>query len=176
MSSITAIAYEIAEIETLSELKALWCFGQNERNVYADALCVPLFKEAIVRLKSSTPVQEDNKMEDVNVDIQAKLAELLAELQALKAAKQPKVARVNRKYKILSHDVKWSTKPQVHAIAAILGANFEVGTVVDEDKIIEAMIENEVVLHTRQGGKRIWDYYKGDHVEGLLAHGNIARA
>jgi hypothetical protein len=56
---------------------------------------------------------------------------------------------------------------------AILSAHVEVGDVLDESTIVEAMEANVAVLETRQGGKRIWDYYKGNHAEGLRAHGNV---
>ncbi len=85
------------------------------------------------------------------------------------------VPRAGRKYKLLKKDVSWTTKPQVHAIMAILSAHMEEGETVDEADIIEMMVANEAVLRTRQGGKRIWNYYKGDHTEGLMAHGNVER-
>ena len=72
-------------------------------------------------------------------------------------------------------EAEWSTKPQVHAILQILGAHAKPGDVLDEADIVKMMVENEHVLQTRQGGKRIWDYYKGDHAEGLMAHGNVER-
>ena len=31
-----AITEEIGEVESLRELKALWCFGQHENNEYGD--------------------------------------------------------------------------------------------------------------------------------------------
>jgi hypothetical protein len=71
--------------------------------------------------------------------------------------------------------VAWSTKPQVHAIARILEAHAKVGDVLDEAAIVEMMEANVKVLDTRQGGKRIWDYYKGNHAEGLTAHGNVEK-
>jgi hypothetical protein len=56
---------------------------------------------------------------------------------------------------------------------AILSAHVEVGGVLDESTIVEAMEANVGVLQTRQGGKRIWKYYRGRHAEGLEMHGNI---
>lgn len=85
------------------------------------------------------------------------------------------IQRGGRKYKLLKTDVAWTTKPQVHAIMAILHAHMAVGDTVDEADIVKMMVANEAVLRTRQGGKRIWDYYKGDHNQGLAAHGNVER-
>ena len=113
-------------------------------------------------------------------DLEAKVAELLAQVEALKSGAKAKlpvqpVVRGSKRYKLLSDDVSWSTKPQVHAVMAILRAHANVGDVLDESTIVEAMVANERVLETRQGGKRIWDYYKGDHAEGLMAHGNVEK-
>lgn len=117
----------------------------------------------------------------------AKIAELEALLATLRgtptavpttkpiapAAVKPPVQRATKKYKLLKTDVSWTNKPQVHAVMAILAAHMEIDDVVGEDEIIEMMIANEDVLATRQGGKRIWDYYKGTHNDGLIAHGNV---
>jgi hypothetical protein len=171
------IVEELAEVASLNELKALWCFGQVENNEYADAECVPMIKCAIERLKGQTPVQgvEEEVIVSAN-DLELKLAALQAQLEALK---QPTVKvstmRGGKRYKLLSLDVSWSTKPQVHAIAAILAAHAKPGDVLDEADIVSMMVANEVVLETRQGGKRIWDYYKGNHVEGLAAHSNVEK-
>lgn len=85
------------------------------------------------------------------------------------------VARTSRQYKLLKDDVSWSTKPQVHAVMRILMAHMSVGEVVDEADIVRMMEQNEGVLATTQGGRRIWDYYKGNNAEGLQAHGNVER-
>jgi hypothetical protein len=161
------IAEEIKEVETLSELKALYCFGQSNNNEYGDASIVPHFKAAAARLKN----QKEEPM--------TKIQELEAQLAALKAQPAPalpvplKVARGLKKYRLLKTDVSWSTKPQVSALMAILSAHVEVGGTLDESTIVAAMEANVAVLGTRQGGKRIWDYYKGTHCEGLMAHGNV---
>ena len=110
--------------------------------------------------------------------LEAKVAELLAQVEALKSGAKAKlpvqpVVRGSKRYKLLSDDVSWSTKPQVHAVMSILRAHVEVGGTLDESTIVEAMVANERVLETRQGGKRIWDYYKGNHAEGLRMHGNV---
>ena len=108
-----------------------------------------------------------------------KIQELEAQLAALKAQPAPappvplKVARGLKKYRLLKTDVSWSTKPQVSALMAILSAHVEVGGTLDESTIVAAMEANVAVLATRQGGKRIWDYYKGRGADGLLLHGNV---
>ena len=155
---LQAIAEEIGEVETMRELTALWCYGQSANCGYGDASCVPHFKAAVARLRSQPPVQG------------------VAEVEA-KVAKGESVKRAayGRKYRLLKKEVEWSTKPQVHAIMAIICAHAEVGDVLDEADVVRMMVENEAVLQTRQGGKRIWDYYKGDHAEGLLAHGNVEK-
>ena len=168
-----AITEEILDCQDLKELKALWCFGQQNNNEYGDAQFVPDFKAAAARLRSKEEVAM------LNVEsLEAKVAELLAQVEALKTGAkvdlpvQP-VVRGSKRYKLLSDDVSWSTKPQVHAVMAILRAHAEVGNVLDEATIVAAMEANVAVLETRQGGKRIWDYYKGNHAEGLRMHGNV---
>ena len=174
---------EIGEIADLAELKALWCFGQSDNNEYGDAACVPHFKDAVARLRNQ--VKEEVPMETMNLE--ARIAELLAQVEALKSrtvndqnksgtTAQPPVKQVVRggkRYRLLSTDVSWSTKPQVRALMEVLAAHVEVGGELSESTIIEAMVANEAVLETRQGGKRIWDYYKGNHAEGLRMHGNV---
>ena len=167
------IVDEIREVADLSELKALWCFGQHEDNEYGDAQFVPDFRAAAARLRSKEEVAM------LNVEsLEAKVAELLAQVEALKSSTQAKppvqpVVRGSKRYKLLSDDVSWSTKPQVHAVMSILRAHVEVGGTLDESTIVAAMEANVAVLETHQGGKRIWDYYKGDHAEGLRMHGNV---
>ena len=165
-----AIIEELAELNSMEELKALWCFGQAEGNEYGDAACVPYFKGAVERLRKEKPVEQVE-------DVQAKLTALLQQLEELKGVKSAAVpiVRSGRKYRLLKVEAEWSTKPQVHAILQILGAHAKPGDVLDEADIVKMMVENEHVLQTRQGGKRIWDYYKGDHAEGLMAHGNVER-
>ena len=162
---------ELAEVASMEELKALWCFGQTESNEYGDAALVPHFKVAVARLKNAEVVPV-TKIEE----LEAKVAELSAQIAAPKSdapAKPPvqPVVRGSKKYRLLSTDVGWSTTPQVHALMAILGAHVEVGGTIAESDIVAAMEANVGVLATRQGGKRIWDYYKGK--EGLSMHGNV---
>ena len=164
-----AIVEEIHEVETLPELKALWCFGQAENNGYGDARFVAHFKQVWHHLPTNPPVYQGVGEEPMDVE-----EKILQVQQQLDVAKQP--VGGGRKYRLLSKDVSWSTKAQVHGVMAILSAHVAVGGVLDESTIVRAMVENErAVLMTRQGGKRIWDYYKGDHAEGLVAHGNVER-
>ena len=177
------IVDEIGEIADLSELKALWCFGQRESNEYGDAACVPHFKDAVARLRNQ--VKEEVPMETMNLE--ARIAELLAQVEALKSrtvndqnksgtTAQPPVqpvVRGSKRYRLLSTDVSWSTKPQVRALMEVLAAHVEVGGELSEATIVAAMEANVAVLETRQGGKRIWDYYKGRGADGLLLHGNV---
>jgi surface antigen len=83
------------------------------------------------------------------------------------------VVRSSKRYKLLKFDVSWTTKRQVHVIAAILEAHAKVGDVLDESEIIEMMEANVAALETRQGGAKVWKYYKGNSDDGLMAHGNI---
>ena len=162
------IAEEIKGVETLSELKALYCFGQSNNNEYGDAQFVPHFKDAVARLRNQ--VKEEVPMETMNLE--ARIAELLAQVEALKSrtvndqnksgtTAQPPVKQVVRggkRYRLLSTDVSWSTKPQVAALMQILEAHMKVGDVLDEATIVQACITNEHVLQTRQGGARIFAY------------------
>ena len=181
-----AIAEELSEVETIPELKALWCFGEHEQNVYATSNCVPLFKAAIARLRAQTQTPEQQGcVEEVVVDNAAllqKLAELQAEVERLKAQStatvqpQPQIKRAGKRYRLLKFDVSWTTKRQVHVLAAILEAHAKVGDILDEEAIIEMMEANVAALDTKQGGKKVWDYYKGESESGLRAHGNIELA
>jgi len=165
------IVEELAEVASMEELKALWCFGQHENNEYGDAQFVPDFRAAVARLRNTKEVPT-NKVAELEAQIAALKAMLAPPTVQAKPPVQP-VARGSKKYRLLKTDVSWSTKRQVHAVMSILSAHVAVGEVIDEETIVRAMVANEAVLETRQGGKRIWDYYKGNHVEGLRAHGNV---
>lgn len=173
---VSGIAEELAEVSSVAELEALWCFGQRENNEYGDAACVPGFKAAVARLRLAPPVQgvEEMKMEPEEADVDEMAMDLMRQIQELRlklGERAPAPARTGKRYKLLSADVSWSSKPQVHALMAVLGAHAAVGDVLDESAIVAAMEANVGVLATRQGGKRIWDYYKG--ASGLMEHGNI---
>ena len=176
MERSIGIAEEIAETQSLGELKALHCFGQAENNEYADASFVHDFKVAAKRLKGRAGEELLTAKQEVPTDVAALEAEV-ARLQAMLAPTPPtppvKVVRGSKRYKLLSTDVSWSTKPQVGAIAAILAAHAKIGDVLQEEHIIQMMEANVGVLQTRQGGKRVWKYYRGNHAEGLEMHGNI---
>ncbi len=174
LERLTAIRDELLEVEHLPELKAIWCNWQADApEVAGDVECSLMLRSTLSRLRLF------NKEEIVVEKTQEeKLTELLHQLEATRAQTKPpvqRVARGGRRYQLLKMDVGWSTKPQVHALMKVLSAHAKEGDVLDEDHIIRMMVENEAVLQTRQGGKRIWDYYKGDHHEGLLAHGNVRK-
>lgn len=176
---IASIIEEIKEVETMAELKAIWC----DWNVDAmDAVHYPGFTvyiQAKVKEMKSLPKPEA-KPQLSGEDAKAVLQNLLKELAELKATKQMEavspVVRASRRYRIVKFEVPWTSKPQVLGIMHILAAHVKPGDVIDESEIVKMMVANESVLNTKQGGKRIWDYYKGTHAEGLLAHGNIERA
>jgi hypothetical protein len=165
----TAIFEDIAEAESVPELDAMVRHWELE------------FPEAIANVEIMTAV-ENRKMSipvPVAEDNQSILMGLLEQLQKLKT-EQPtieraQITRSSRKYKLLKTELDWTTKPQIHAVMRILSAHAKLGDVLDEGDIVEMMVANESVLNTRQGGKRVWNYYKGDHFEGLCAHGNIQK-
>ena len=175
-----SIAEEFGEIQTVEELKALWCFGQVTNNEYADAECVPMLRAAVARLRAQPPVlqgvSQEVQVEETEND--ARIRELSLEIQRLRAQVKPPVAqqRSGRKYRLLDTNVSWATASQVHGIMDILKAHVPIGGVADEEDIIAACIANEkTVLRTRQGGAKIWKYYSGNHALGLQAHGNIEK-
>lgn len=158
---LTAIREELCEVENLPELKAIWCNWQAEAEEVANSMeCQLMLRSTICRLRLFTDVKEEVK-------------EVVE--QAKQEVRRTAGARCSAKYVLLSTDVGWSTKPQVHALMQILGAHVKPGEVVGENDIVNMMVANEAVLATRQGGKRIWDYYKGDHMEGLAAHNNVKK-
>lgn len=153
-----AIAEEIGECETMAELKALICDleASDENRIYIDWQTVPLIKCEVRKLRMF-PVEE--------------MREVITQ-ERLRAARGP---RLGSRYRLLKTEVGWSTKPQVHAVMEILKAHIEVGQEVDEEDIVRMMEANRDVLQTRQPPRRIWDYYKGDWSEGLMAHGNVEK-
>jgi hypothetical protein len=109
------------------------------------------------------------------IDELRKLQQQLDRLQAAPTNEvRVSIPRAPRKYRLLKREVEWSTTPQVHAIVRILAENWPVGEVVDEDRIVEAMVLNRDVLETRQEPRRVWDYWKNGTF-GLLAHGNVEK-
>lgn len=153
MDRIDVVREEIAQdVASIEELEALLC--DPDYAGYAT-----LLRDEIAEARS--------RLQEVKAPVAEKSG-------AVKVEKQP-VKRIGRKYRLLNTDVRWSSTPQVHAVMAILAAHVEVGEAVDEEYIVRAMVANEDALGTRQGGKRIWDYYKGNNDKGLAAHGNIER-
>ncbi len=175
LNSVQALGLmdDIDEAESMAELEALLDDVRKEYGELDDSDIVESITQSRARLAHATVptvVASQNQMSD-------KLLELQQQLIHMQIAAQPKVAviRSTRSYKLLSFDVQWSTKPQVHAIMQILSGNFKLNDVVDEAVIVDAMEQNRHVLQTRQTGKKIWDYYKGEHPEGLLMHGNVEK-
>jgi hypothetical protein len=173
---LDSIEEELEEVESFPELKAIWCHWQAEwPDVANDPTCATLIKGAVRRIKLSTPAQPE-------VSQVEQLEELLKQVQELRANQpvaapmaQPPVKRSSCKYELLKTDVTWSTIPQVHAIMHIISAHAKPGDVLEEADIIQMMEANVAVLQTRQGGEKIWKYYKGDHDRGLTAHGNLRK-
>jgi len=162
-----AIREELLEVGTIRELKAIHCNWEAEAaEVANNAECNLMLRSTLSRLRLFGQKEEP-------VEVSDKVRELEAQIAAL--TKSAPVKRAERNYRLLSTDVRWSTKPQLLAIARILECTFKVGEVVPESVIVQAMEANEDLFATRQGGKRIWDYYKGSHNEGLAAHGNVER-
>lgn len=144
----------------MPELRAIWRHWKEEAvECTKDDMIVHYFKETTYRLLKSSKPPVTPKLETV------------VEL----ARPQTPVYRSSKRYKLLKTDVEWTSKPQVLAIAAILEANMAIGDERDETDIVHMIEVNKVLLNTVQEAKRIWDYYKGDHAQGLEAHGNIER-
>lgn len=167
---LNAIREELSEVDSLPELQAIWCHWEAECPEAANSqACMDAIRSRLKVLPR--PEHKEVSQEEV-------LKSLLAQLEELRQRPKPVVVqapRSSRKYKLLKTDVSWTSKPQVHAIMHILGAHVKPGDVVDECDIVNMMVANEDILKTKQGGKRVWDYYKGDSGEGLVAHGNLER-
>jgi len=176
LNSVQALGLmdDIDEAESMSELEALLRDVESE---YKDALEDSDIQEALTHSRARLARATVPTVETGQNEMSDRLVQLQQQLIAMQIAATPKVAivRSTRSYKLLSFDVKWSSKPQVHAIMQILSASFKVDDVVDEAIIVDAMEQNRHILQTRQTGKKIWDYYKGDHAEGLLMHGNVEK-
>jgi hypothetical protein len=169
---IKSIIEELAEVQTMAELKAVWCHWQAEHQDAANAPQITAaLKEAVRRLRQ-VPVKEEKPPQE-------ELAGLLSQLAALKAklpaASRPPVVRGTRSYRLLKKEVTWCDIPQVKAIMEIVGAHMEVGDVREESEIVQMLEANPQVLQTRQGARKIFDYYRGNHAKGLEAHGNIEK-
>jgi len=173
---IESTVEDLSSVETVNELEAMLA---DEPESYSNHVEIEAAVQA-TRYRLALPPAELTPLQLLERQVAALQAQIAGMLGAAKPpvvqSPQPPVKRASRKYVLRSFDVKWSTKPQVHAIASILEANFKVDEVVAEDEIVSAMEANVAVLDTRQGGKKVWNYYKGDSADGLLAHGNIERA
>ena len=165
-SRLEAIQEELTEVESVQELNAIWCDWQVE--CIEDPLLTLFVKSTVCRLR----LFGHESVAQTQPPDQAVQA-----VQPMQHVQQEKTratrSRTVKKYKLMSTEVRWTSKPQVQAIVAILAAHAAPGDVLDESDIIRMMIANEDVLKTRQGGEKVWKYYRGDHAEGLEAHGNI---
>lgn len=162
---LIALIEELKEVETIEELQALVRDLATDEDYHCYAVhpdTEMAVRAAGARLRSAAPTP---------APVEVPPATAVPTVAVVKVT----AVRASRKYRLLTTNVAWSTTPQVHAMMAILEAHVSVGDVVDEEDIVNMMVANETVLKTNQGGKRIWDYYKGNSDKGLAAHGNIER-
>ena len=171
---LEATLEDLAEIPTLPELIATYAqWVEDKTGCDEDPRCLEAFNKAWERIESTKPTEKE-----VTDALERQLASLQAMLQPTTPVRPvEKVVRTfSRKYKVLDMEIRWTTKPQVLTIMDILKAHgVKVNDEIDEDAIVKMMVANEAALATKQGGKRIWDYYKGDHHQGLSMHGNIQK-
>jgi hypothetical protein len=175
-------AQSLEEIDMLDEAnkeEELFTDEVAEASAEARRLFVEA-EEADAEQEAETNVEAPANVEQPTIDALIKAQDAMqAQLKALIAASlktattKNKAARVDKKYKLLSTNVSWTNKPQVHALMAIISLTMEVGETVYESDILKNVIANEAVLNTVQGGKKIWNYYKGDTADGFIQHGNF---
>jgi len=170
-----AILSDVEESLDAAELRAIAAdmADDAENKAYLEMAEV---KEAMAKKMGSfeeepaevAPVAEAQiSLEDALRQIESLRAQIAARPQV-----QPKLRR-GKSYRLLNANVSWSTTPQVHAVARILRSMMPVGGVASEEEIVANMEANVALLsNTRQGGRKVWDYYKNASF-GLLAHGNI---
>src|SRR5258707_205448 len=93
---MNSIREEISEVESLPELKAIWCHWNVEcPEAVHDAECASIIKVAVRSLKANRPAE-------VIVEPNEELLALVAELSELRSAAKPKppVQRASRKYRL----------------------------------------------------------------------------
>ena len=166
---------EFDDSESLEELMAMVRYGHGYES--------HKMSEALARNRERLEPRPLTERQKEIARLEAELAQLKKLLipQTVAPAVVKEVAvvqapRVMKKYKLLSKDVGWAgetARSQIHAVMAIISAHAEVGDVLDEADIVRMMEANVRVLDTVQPPKRIWDYYKGRHYRGLIAHGNL---
>jgi hypothetical protein len=161
---------DVAEIESLGELTRyevlLQEFGEYEDPVVLQAIEV---KRQQVGDPMLVIAQYMVQLEELKKEV---VTDAIVREVVVDVTKQP-VRRSGKRYRFLKDSVDWSSTPQVHAVMEILKTRYKVGDLMEESDIVDLMDENVAVLATKQGGKRIWDYYKGKSDRGLLTHGNI---
>lgn len=160
---IKAMLEDVSEAETLAELTKL----EELIPEYPD-VDVPAVRGSI----------EERRAALSNFDPMVEMQRLLGELQELRGEKRPEVVSRApmpnvRKYKLIKTDCSWTQKPQVHVLMEIIKSVVQVGEVVDEEVLLEAVEKNKAALNTRQTSDRIFHYYKG--AGGFLEHGNLER-
>ena len=166
-----AMVEDVLESETVAELKALWCMPCDGGQPYAES------PASVLAIKAVLPtIRATCRVRKIEQEIAALATSEPSQPQEVNMGR--KILRGGKRYKLLKEDVSWTGKDQVHVLMQILMANFKIGEPIDEADIVAAVEANVgpgKVLQTVQGGKRIWDYYKGDTFDGLQAHGNIER-
>lgn len=164
-TQVTDAILDMRDVESREELDAM--ISNFEESISSNEDVMNVYNEMCETLKPET--------------VEDKIARLEARIKELEAKKtsEPKVAilRTENVYKINTFDLsKWGTKkPQVHALITILKKICNVGDEVPESKIVAAVEEHQALLRTRQPAKRIWQYYKGEHTDGMTAHGIISK-
>jgi hypothetical protein len=171
-----AIIEELRDVQSLRELEIIEEMGEEysleEFASHFAAARERLEKEPEVR----RPTEDELKIAELEAQIRdlKRAAGLLDEPAAVKIQPQrPAVVRPTKRYRLLSTDVSWTSTPQAIALMAIIGEHVGVGEVVSYEDLVRVCVANEKLLNTRQGGKKILDYYKGDHERGFIAHGNL---
>jgi len=158
-----AMLEDVREAETLAELTKL----EELIPEYPD-VDIPAVRGSI----------EERRAALSSFDPEKEMKKLLAQLEEIKGgarpAPAPKLVLPNiRKYRLIKVDCSWTQKPQVHVLMEIIKSVVQVGEVVDEEVILEAVEANKASLNTRQPSERIFHYYKG--AGGFLEHGNLEK-
>ncbi len=174
---------EYLDAETIQEVEALDQAHQeagtfDEMKEVSDAAINRLSPDEEEMEETPAPAATtEEKIDEIarlQLEMRAQMLAFIAEATKA-AAVRPGSKRTDKLWKLVSTDISWTTKPQVRALMAIINAHWKVGSVVPESKIVAAIVENEALLNTRQGGRKIWDYYKGNTADGFLEHGNFVQ-
>src|SRR5580692_10816676 len=120
---VKGIEEELGEVVSMAELDAITTHWDAEApEVLQHGGIMALVDVAKHRLQA-VPVTDEHEVPMDVAGLEAQINALMAQLQGLKpqaaAPAQPPVQRAGRKYKLLSTDVSWPTKPQVQALMQI---------------------------------------------------------